>query len=187
MVTVKEFEHPIPAAWVYWLGYGIPAANTNGYMQPTEHILEEINFLILVKAQTEFDANSILINSLSNAGFSDAQSNHHTGGYGAYFNGQYINQISGYPQCSESFEPCSSEYMPLTFAKGLFTTADFHFRALGPYKVNNQYYIYAASLSQESPYFIGLNCGHMFFYTGDFQSTKSDDLSFIAVVKKNLF
>lgn len=164
----KDLPKNIAAAWVYWRGE--KNFIINGVSQPQNYTVEPINSIFILNGFTNAQqANNYLINMVAKLGYSNTDSINHSGGYGVYFNNKLYPQLSGTPTDT------NQNNVPFTFEKDFNEYAD-HFRLMGPYleeKNNTKTFIYAISISRESPWFKGdnINCGNLYM---SFNQAKND-------------
>ncbi|MED7819362.1 MULTISPECIES: hypothetical protein [unclassified Francisella] len=155
----KDLPKNIAAAWVYWRGE--KNFIINGVSQPQDYTVEPINTIFILNGFTNAQqANNYLINMVNKLGYSNTDSINHSGGYGVYFNNKLYPQLSGTPTNT------NQSNIPFTFEKDYSNYAD-HFRLLGPYieeQNNTKKFIYAISISRESPWFKSndINCGNLY-------------------------
>lgn len=131
----------------------VPAHWLNELASDGRYIIEPINYLFLVKASTEAQSKKRLINTFKRSGISDKWSGekYHSDNYHAFMNDTIISQIK------------NVQGIFLTFSNENWKNQNDHFRAMGPYvlSINHQtYYLYAASVSEESAWDDKINAGH---------------------------
>ncbi|BCD92392.1 hypothetical protein fh0823_25310 [Francisella halioticida] len=155
----KNLPKNIAAAWVYWRGD--KNFVINGVSQPQNYTVEPVNAIFVLNGFINAQqANNYLINLVAKLGYSNTDSINHSGGYGVYFNNKLYPQLSGTPTNTNQSD------IPFTFEKDANEYAD-HFRLMGPYveeKDNTKRFVYAISISRESPWFKGhnINCGNLY-------------------------